>query len=451
MARGGVSSGGRRRHFFRALWIEQKRLSEEGMQRPCLFVQLSGRWLLAGLSVFAIFVPGTALLSGQILIHGSGPHQRANIFNTDLAVLESGEQRKELPCTVTPSKPALGFDLKFHAGYQVTVPLKELAGLENALSIVFRVAPDGHPDDPAYFVQHLRVPPIEDDAKGDAYLQGAFDIGEGSYHIDWLMRDRTERVCSFNWDSEAALGSKDRPMSLAIAPEAVQRAGGEEFQEEPPIERSPVGPPLNIKVLVNFAPQNSLSAALQPLDTTALVSILRTISRDPRIGKFSIVAFNMQEQKVIYRQDGASRIDFPALGSALTTLNLGTVDLKRLGDKHGDTDFLTTLVRKEITAAPQDHPDAVVFAGPKILLDANPPEEALKDASDINFPVFYMNYNLNPQATPWKDAISHTVHFFRGYEYTISRPRDLWFAVSEMVSKIVKSRNGKAVSPISSQ
>jgi hypothetical protein len=421
------------------------------MQRPCLFVQLGGQWLLAGL------ILSTAQLPAQILIHGSGPHQRANIFNTDLAVLESGEQRRDLPCTVTPSKPTLGFDLKFHAGYQVSVPLKELSGSENGLTIVFSVSPDAHRDEPVYFTQHLRVPPIEEDARGDAYLQGAFDVGEGSYHIDWLMRDRTERICSSNWDSEAVLGSKDRPMNLAIAPEAIQHAGGEEFKEEPPVQRaSPdpalhVDPPLNIKVLVNFAPQNSLSAALQPLDTTALVSILRTISRDPRIGKFSVVAFNMQEQKVIYRQDGASRIDFPALGTALTTLNLGTVDLKRLSDKHGDTDFLTSLVRKEMTPVPQDHPDALVFAGPKILLDANPPEEALKDATEIDFPVFYMNYNLNPQAVPWKDAISHTVHFFRGYEYTISRPRDLWFAVSEMVSKIVKSRNGRSASSISSQ
>ncbi len=141
-------------------------------------------------------------------------------------------------------------------------------------------------------------------------------------------------------------------------------------------------PPLNIKVLVNFAPQNSLSAALQPLDTTALVSILRTIARDPRIRKSSrIVAFNMQEQKVLL-SSGRRQPEsiFRLWERPLTALNLGTVDLKRLGDKHGDTDFLTTLVRKEMTAGPQDHPDALVFAGPKILLDANPPEEALKDA-----------------------------------------------------------------------
>ena len=246
-------------------------------------------------------------------------------------MLEDGEQRKDLPCTVTPSKPTLGFDLKFHAGYQVTVPLKELAGTENVLNIVFRVAAARTiADEPVYFTQHLRVPPIEDDAKGDAYLQGAFDVGEGSYHIDWLMRDRSERVCSSSWDTEASLAPKDRPMNLAIAPGAIERDRGEEFKEEPPVQRDSSEPPLNVKVLVNFAPQNSLSAALQPLDTTALVSILRTLSRDPRIGKFSIVAFNMQEQKVIYRQDGVNRIDFPALGQALNTLNLGTVDLKRL-------------------------------------------------------------------------------------------------------------------------
>ena len=53
---------------------------------------------------------------------------------------------------------------------------------------------------------------------------------------------------------------------------------------------------------------------LQPLDTSALTAILRNISRDPRIGKFTVVAFNLQEHRVVYRQDNAEKIDFPALG-----------------------------------------------------------------------------------------------------------------------------------------
>jgi len=374
-----------------------------------------------------------------------------HIFNTDLAVLESGETRKDIPCTVTPEKPVVGFDLRFHAGYQVTIPLKELSGTENLLNILFRVEAKDRQDQPIYFSQHIRVPAIEDDAKGDAYLQGTFDLGEGNYHIDWLMRDRGERVCSFSWDSEAILTAKDKPMSLAIAPESIQRTDPEQFKDEPPVARASDQPPLNVKMLVNFAPQNSLSSTLQPVDTSALVSILRSIVRDPRIGKFSIVAFNMQEQKVVYRQEDADRLDFPALGQALTSLNLGTVDLKRLGDKHGDTEFLANLVKKEVVPSGQDHPDAVIFAGPKVLLDSNVPDDALKESGSIDFPVFYMNYNLAPQQVPWKDAISHTVHFFRGTEYTISKPRDLWVAVSEMVSRIAKSRNGKQAAAISTQ
>jgi hypothetical protein len=375
---------------------------------------------------------------------GTGLH----MMTTDLAVLETQDVRKDLPCTVTPIKPVLGFDLRFHAGYEVNVPLRELAGTENKLTILFRVVSDNHKDDPVYFVQHVHVPSIEEDAKGDATLGGAFDLGEGNYHVDWLMRDRSEKVCSFYWDSEALLPPKDKQIALEMAPGAIRHSQEEQFIEDPPIERTTVtGSPLNIKVLVNFAPQNYDSPTLRPLDTVALVSILRRISREPQFGKFSLVAFNIQEQRVLYRQSSSERIDFPALGHALETMKLGTVDMKRLAQKHGDTDFLTDLIKKEMSSP--DHPDALVFAGPKIMLDAAVPQETLTPiATDVDYPVFYMNYILNPNQTPWKDSISRAVKVFRGTEYTISRPRDLWFSVTEMVSRIVKSKHTHVALPV---
>lgn len=367
-----------------------------------------------------------------------------------MAVLEAGDPRKDLPCTVTPAKPVLGFDLKFHAGYDVTVPLKELAGNENMLTILFRVAPEKRRDEPVYFMHRVRVPEIPEDASGEASLSGVFDLGEGNYHVDWLMRDRAERVCSGYWDSEAMLSQKDKQIAMAIPPGVVGRTEIEQFKEEPPVERLAAEPPLNVKVLVNFAPQNDRSATLKPLDTAALVSILRQIVRDPHIGSFSVVAFNMQDQKVIYRQTNSGKIDFPALGEALTTLNLGTVDLKKLGQKHSDTEFLADLIRTELST-PGDRPDALIFAGPKVMLDANISQDTLREVGDVEYPIFYMNYNLHPQAVPWKDSISRAVKFFKGTEYTISRPKDLWVAVSEMVSRIVKSKHGRLTSAASSQ
>ncbi|MDW8353216.1 MAG: acetyltransferase [Bryobacterales bacterium] len=380
----------------------------------------------------------------QRLIQSSASNGLVRLHNTDWAVLELQEPRKDLPCNVTPSKPVLGFDLKFHAGYEVSVPLRDLAGSENLLTILFRVTPEQKGAQPAYFVQHIRVPPIEPDARGEAYLQGSFDLGEGRYHVDWLMRDRAERVCSAYWDVEAALSPRDRDIVVALAPATVQPSDPEPFRDEPPVRRAAEEPPLNVKVLINFAPQNSYSAVLQPLDTNALVSILRSIAREPRIGKFSIVAFNLQEQRIVYRQDGAERIDFPALGEALQTLNLGTIDIKRLGQKDAETRFLAELIRSETAA--EDRPDALIFAGPKVMLPEKIQEEDLKQIGGLEYPVFYMNYNLYPQANPWRDAIGAVVKFFKGTEFTISRPRDLWHAITEMVSRIVQFKQQRASS-----
>jgi hypothetical protein len=381
--------------------------------------------------------------SPQAPLAGVGTIVQLN--NSDLAVLEAQEVRKDLPCTVEPVKPALGFDLRFHGGYEITVPMQDVAGSENLLSILARVTPDGPRSDPSYFVQRVNVPKLPDDAKGDALLGGLFDLGEGKYHVDLLMKDRTERVCAFHWDAEAALTDRDKEIQPAIAPGTVERTEYEQFNEEPPVERAP-GKPLNIKILVNFAPQNSNLSSLRPIDTLALVTVLRRLSREPQFGRFSVVAFNVQEQRVLYRQSSAERIDFPALGRAIQGVEPGKVDLKQLTRKHGEVGFLADLIKKEIA---NDHPDAVIFAGPKVLLDDSVPEEELKPlATDVTYPVFYMNYNLNPQATPWKDAIGKAIRPFRGTEFSISRPRDLWFAVAEVVSRIVKSNQvGNALVP----
>jgi hypothetical protein len=75
----------------------------------------------------------------------------------------------------------------------------------------------------------------------------------------------------------------------------------------------------------------------------------------------------------------------------------------------------------------------------------------LKDIGQLDYPVFYMNYNLNPQANPWRDAIGNAVKTLKGAEYTISRPRDLHFAWNDIMGRIVKSKIGRTANPASSQ
>ena len=383
------------------------------------------------------------LCRAQSVIRGSGAGGRVIVLSADNAILETKEPRRDIPCDVTPGKPSLGFDLKFHATYEVSLPMRDLNGGEDTLTMIFRVTPGGHPDAPIYFSQKIQVPKLDETAGGNASLQGSFVLGPGDYQVDWLMRDRSERICSSYWSYTAALPPKENDIQLAIARGKVEELDAEPFREEPPVARDK-NTGLHVKVLVNFAPQRFLAASMQPLDTEALVSILRNISREPRIGKFSVIAFNMQEQRVVYRQDEADQINFPAIGDSLNSMKLGTVRVTQLNQKHSDTEFLTQLITSEMT---HDRPDAVIFAGPKVMMESGVSADSLRSFSgDLSYPVFYMNYNLTPVENPWRDAIGDVVKRLRGFEYTIARPRDLWNAWSDIMSHIVKSKVARVAS-----
>jgi hypothetical protein len=117
------------------------------------------------------------------------------------------------------------------------------------------------------------------------------------------------------------------------------------------------------------------------------------------------------------------------------------VDLARLADKKSDVRFLADLMRNELGTA--DRPDAFIFAGPKVMLEHNIEAETLKEIGALEAPLFYMNYNLFPQAVPWRDTIGNAVKYLKGMEYTITRPRDLWSATTEVVGRIQKSRTAR--------
>jgi hypothetical protein len=378
-----------------------------------------------------------------MLLKPAEPGEAVNLMPSDEAVLEEDEPRKDIPCTVTEHKPELGFDLRFHSGYEVTVPLRELSGEGDTLTVLFRVYPEEDKNRASYFVQHFHVPVIEDDAKGDAMLEGTVDIGEGRYHVDWLMRDRSERVCSSSWQLEATLGPKEKEIPLFINPQHVAQTSTNAFSNDAAPHHPDRNGNLNVKLLVNFAPQLQGAASLKRTDVDPLVSILKTIQRNSHVSHISLVAFNIDQTRVVYRQKAAEQIDFPSLGKALATMNLGTVNVQSLGEKHRETDFLESLIQQEMGTDP--HPDAVIFAGPKAMLDADVPQDDLRRIGDVECPVFYLNYNLNPQAVPWKDSISHAIRVFKGSEFTISRPRDLWFSTTEVVNRILHAKRDRAV------
>ena len=224
------------------------------------------------------------------------------LIQTDIAVLDSDERRTDLDCTVDPLDPKLEYDLTFQAGYVARVPLSELAGNGDRLRILFRIQPVDGSGEPVYFREGFDVPAIDEDAEGSAPLPGKYRLGPGKYRVDWLMRDRAERVCAHTWEINA--DGPELLESLAAAPNRHQIDAFEEepFWLDPPIRRSR-GPLLHVKLMVSFSPVDPAKVSLSEYDQRSVVSMLRAISREPDIGEFSVVAYNAHEERVIYESE----------------------------------------------------------------------------------------------------------------------------------------------------
>ena len=162
--------------------------------------------------IFFVAVLAPSVAWSQALLSELSPGSSMRLSPSDSVVLDLGEPKNDLPCIVRPVKPELGFDFRFHSGYQVAIAMNELASAQDLL-ILFRVISERRPYAPAYFFQKIHVPVLEDGIKGRAEFTGALLLGEGKYHVDWLMRDMDERFCSTSWDVEARVDARDAQMS----------------------------------------------------------------------------------------------------------------------------------------------------------------------------------------------------------------------------------------------
>ena len=178
----------------------------------------------------------------------------SHLSTSDMAVFEAGETRKDLPCDVVPSKPELGFDLRFHTGYDIVVPMRDLAGTENLLTVLFRVTEQRDGTAPIYSARRSRFPLIDEDAKGDAYMYGSLRRrrGQVSRRLADAGPHRAGLFLGMGFrGGTARQGQTDRTRHGAGV---IQPSNREQFKDEPPIARV-AERPLSVKMLINFAPQ----------------------------------------------------------------------------------------------------------------------------------------------------------------------------------------------------
>ena len=374
----------------------------------------------------------TPAARGQTLMQGLRPGGPARLFPSDAAVLDVREPKAALPCKVDPLQPQMGYDFAFRTGYRVRIRLRDIAGDGNRLTAIFRAAPEINPERAVYFQQKWDVPVVAQDASGEVSLEGSFNVGEGAYQVDWLMRDRDERICSAYWRFSARTPSKLASRPAGLDPGQVT-PGSDEITSNEPRNKVDGNSGADLTIFLNVAGggADGLGSALQ--DQSALLSTLLGISRDPRIRRISITAFSLEQRQVIFQQDNTGQIDFVRLASAVKTVNTGTVSVVHLAESDGEARFLVQLAGEQ---ARQRETDALIFLSSRSSEYSPITRELLQQLGNANRPVYYLIYSSNPHANPWRDVIGHAVRYWKGREFMITTPFDLASAWTKIISEI---------------
>jgi hypothetical protein len=219
----------------------------------------------------------------------------------------------------------------------------------------------------------------------------------------------------------------------------IAERGDSSSDDKLPVDRA--AQPLHLKILLNLSPARPQQTILNREDAAVLLSMLRGITREPGVNRFSLVAFNIWEQKIIARQDKAEKIDFAGLAQAIQAPTNGTVNYRRLQDPQSNVHFVTKLLIDQLGTRAAS-PDAIIIVGPKVTLQKKLPLESLREGGTAPCPIFYLNYNPSPIDEPWPDTIGSALKAYsRASAYNIVFPRDLGAAMRDILSRVAKLRS----------
>jgi hypothetical protein len=280
----------------------------------------------------------------------------------------------------------------------------------------------------------VRVPAIDRNAAGDVFLHGAFELGPGTYHVDWLMRDRGDRVCSAHWEVTAVLSPKDRLMPLPISPGQVLASEGDTPFDLSVLNSRSSSALLRISVVVNLVGVDSGTGGVRSAEPRALLGIVRTIADEPRTAIGSLTAVDILGREILYRGSEPGRLDLPALARAFRPERSLTVDFRNLGRDTNESDFLASVIADEIRLA---RPAAIILISPRLSDTGVMVRSLLADAAgDAACPIFYMGLELDGVDKSWPDSIATVVKRRKGIVYNIREPRDLMYAWNDVIRRM---------------
>ena len=358
-----------------------------------------------------------AALRAQIPLDETTPEGRAALRQFDTYF--SAAQAPALACSVSHHRPTLDFGLRLWTGYNVSLPARQftLTGNER-LAVIFRVRPQAQPAAVRYFWSGAPLPVLTPAQRAqrrtELTLGGGVIVGPGRYDVDWMLIDDIGRRCRESWKLEASAGGVD----VATASDTVQPAWADAW---PGFAACPDNGP-HVSIFINAAPVRPRRevSRLSAWDRHVLSSTLNSLLRGTQFCSASLVLFDLERRKVLWREPKLSRESLRRANGQLASVDLATISYDTL--RHGPTPkaFLESMLRAERPA--QAGPETVVFvgstwrSGPKLRALAADVKESLGKP-------YFLVY-VYPGAVV-DGSLSSLVRSARGRVLPVLQPKDL--------------------------
>lgn len=342
-----------------------------------------------------------------------------------------------LACEVTPVRPALNFSFRYQAGYVVRIPMRQFAGPGHRWNMVAEIVPEGG-GKPTYFGMRTSLPDVPA-TRVSIEFAGGYELGEGRYRARWVMRDERQRACRKQWSINVRPHFAERHIKVDMPPNSVSEFTWERVLK--PGRATADAAPRNLTILLDVAPVSPRRAqrapGLRASDRLVLIALASAVLERVPARDVRLVAFNLYQQKEIFRRDSLAPGDLEQLQEALNAVELATVDYHILRNPRGYQDLLASLVNRELRDASSS--TTVLFLGPAAPYADNVPAGKLAsqapDKRDGAVPRFYY-FQFRPfprvPVAYFPDVIDLLVARLKGKSFVIRTPADFEKAIQRL-------------------
>jgi hypothetical protein len=351
-------------------------------------------------------------------------HADANVL------FDQTSQTERLNCTIQGSRPIPDFTFHFDAGFRITCPFSEFGGKRTRVTILVRVTPQGGKpvilgNTAIFRGLSVEPPPAGRGNRKVYYLaSGGFSVGEGRYYVEVLLADPLLRACRRAWWIKVS-HHQQKAVPVILAASQVSSL------HIPPWRGPQAKGGLRLAVLLSAGSFSPRATRLGARYQMMLLQILSTLLQQVPCESVRLVAFNLDQEKVIYRADSFKPTGFAGLQEAFNGLNLGVVSVETLQKSNEWPQMLARLANEQLSDKPP--PDAVIILGRSFRWVRKVPREMLMFPYP-GMPGFF--YFENGPQNLFPDSLGLLTKALGGKTYRISTPRDLGIAIEKMLQQV---------------